>query len=173
MQTFLPYPSFYRSVRVLDNRRLGKQRVEAFQILNVLERRRLTPDAKIAWRNHPAVIMWLGYDEALKLYYNFCVAEWVRRGNRNNMLYKTVQCRDFILEPGTDLLPSAADCAQINKQLRLAEKQVALPAFVGCRAFHISHQSNLLRKDEPYYRQFFATTPPDLEYVWPGRPAQK
>ena len=37
MQTFLPYKSFERSVQVLDNKRLGKQRVEAFQILNVLQ----------------------------------------------------------------------------------------------------------------------------------------
>ena len=33
MQTFLPYPDFARSARCLDNRRLGKQRVESYQIL--------------------------------------------------------------------------------------------------------------------------------------------
>ena len=36
MQTFLPYKSFKQSLQSLDYRRLGKQRVEAFQILNVL-----------------------------------------------------------------------------------------------------------------------------------------
>ena len=37
MQTFLPYPSMGQSVRCLDYRRLGKQRVEALQILNALD----------------------------------------------------------------------------------------------------------------------------------------
>ena len=36
MQTFLPYPSFDASAKVLDYRRLGKQRVEAYQILNTI-----------------------------------------------------------------------------------------------------------------------------------------
>ncbi len=36
MQTFLPYPDFKESFRALDSKRLGKQRVEAFQILNAI-----------------------------------------------------------------------------------------------------------------------------------------
>ena len=36
MQTFLPYPDFTQSAKTLDYRRLGKQRVEAWQILNAL-----------------------------------------------------------------------------------------------------------------------------------------
>ena len=34
MQTFLPYADFKRSAESLDNKRLGKQRVEAMQIYN-------------------------------------------------------------------------------------------------------------------------------------------
>lgn len=37
MQTFLPYPNFAASARVLDNRRLGKQRVECVQILKAIQ----------------------------------------------------------------------------------------------------------------------------------------
>lgn len=55
MQTFLPYSDFRRTARVLDVRRLGKQRVETLQIL-----RALTFD-DYGWRNHPAVTMWVGY----------------------------------------------------------------------------------------------------------------
>ena len=36
MQTFLPYPSFEESAKVLDWRRLGKQRVEGMQIINAI-----------------------------------------------------------------------------------------------------------------------------------------
>lgn len=62
MQSFLPYPDFARSARVLDDRRLGKQRVEALQIYRALTRE------KYGWRNHPAVLMWRSYDEALIAY---------------------------------------------------------------------------------------------------------
>ena len=33
MQTFLPYPDFKKSLQTLDYRRLGKQRIEAYQII--------------------------------------------------------------------------------------------------------------------------------------------
>ena len=37
MQTFLPYPDFAESAKVLDNKRLGKQRVECLQIMKALK----------------------------------------------------------------------------------------------------------------------------------------
>lgn len=81
MQTFLPYPNIVKSLKVLDNKRLGKQRVEAFQILNILLNRTQTR----GWRNHPAVRMWKGHINALKFYFNEAVKEWKKRGFRNNM----------------------------------------------------------------------------------------
>ncbi len=62
MQTFLPYPDFEASARVLDDRRLGKQRVEALQVLRALTR------AQYGWKHHPAVRMWAGHEEALAAY---------------------------------------------------------------------------------------------------------
>lgn len=84
MQTFLPYSDFAQSAQVLDMRRLGKQRVEAMQILNVLQGR------TTSWSRHPAVLMWKGYENALALYMNTVIAEWVSRGYRNNMGYVEV-----------------------------------------------------------------------------------
>ena len=81
MQTFLPYSSFRKTMKVLDYRRLGKQRVEAKQILNILLDRTETR----GWRNHPITKMWVGYETALQLYYNNCVTEWIVRGYNNNM----------------------------------------------------------------------------------------
>ena len=69
MQTFLPYSSFNKSLKVLDWRRLGKQRVEAMQILNVLLERTETK----GWRNHPITRMSEGYEPALQLYHNMCI----------------------------------------------------------------------------------------------------
>jgi hypothetical protein len=84
MQTFLPYPDFERSAQVLDYRRLGKQRVEARQILNALAGRTK------GWINHPAVRMWRGHETALKAYYNTMVEEWIRRGYNNTMTKEKV-----------------------------------------------------------------------------------
>ena len=86
MQTFLPYSNFSKSLSVLDWRRLGKQRVEAHQVLNVLLGRTNTQ----GWRNHPITRMWDGYEDALKLYFNLCVKEWISRGYNNNMILEDV-----------------------------------------------------------------------------------
>ena len=69
MQTFLPHESFKKSLKVLDWRRLGKQRVEAHQVLNVLLGRTETK----GWINHPITRMWDGYEQALQLCFNMCV----------------------------------------------------------------------------------------------------
>jgi hypothetical protein len=78
MQTFLPYSSFIKTANCLDYRRLGKQRVEARQILTSLRNGGV-------WRNHPAVRMWAGYEFALTVYSNVMIEEWVRRGYNNTM----------------------------------------------------------------------------------------
>ena len=80
VNTFMPHPDFEQIAQVLDNKRLGKQRVEAMQILNVLE----DPTRK-AWRNHPAAVQWRGYTEHLKLYINTMIDEWIKRGFKNSM----------------------------------------------------------------------------------------
>ena len=87
MQTFLPYKSFNESFKVLDYRRLGKQRVEAMLILNVLLGRRKTK----GWVNHPATKMWKGYENALKQYHNECIEHWVARGYNNNMEKEVIE----------------------------------------------------------------------------------
>jgi hypothetical protein len=33
--------------------------------------------------------------------------------------------------------------------------------------FHLSHKSNLVRKDPVYYRPFFPDVPDSLPYLWP------
>ena len=80
MQTFLPYESFEESASVLDWRRLGKQRVEGMQIINAINNPK-----KQGWQNHPATIMWTPYVNALKLYTNVIILEWIKRGYNNNM----------------------------------------------------------------------------------------
>jgi hypothetical protein len=95
MQTFLPYPDFKESVRVLDYRRLGKQRVETFQVLNILLDR--TPSK--GWRNHPVTLMWTGYESALQLYQNYTIQEWISRGYKNTMLLEEIDIDSVVMPP--------------------------------------------------------------------------
>jgi hypothetical protein len=48
---------------------------------------------------------------------------------------------------------------------------LVMPSWIGDRNFHISHQSNLVRKDPEFYRPLFPTVPDNLEYIWPVQTA--
>ena len=84
MQTFLPYDNFNLSLEVLDYRRLGKQRVESFQLLNAL----LGRTESKGWINHPIAKMWKGYENSLKLYLNKSIEIWKSQGYNNTMKYE-------------------------------------------------------------------------------------
>lgn len=71
MQTFLPYTNFKEIASELDSKRLNKQILECYQILNVLS----NPSPTAGWRNHPAVKMWRGYEQALFKYAMTMVSE--------------------------------------------------------------------------------------------------
>ncbi len=77
MQTFLPHADFARSAAALDRQRLGKQRVEAIQLLRALR------GYTRGWRNPPAAKMWRGFESALAAYGLAVCAEWVGRGYRD------------------------------------------------------------------------------------------
>lgn len=150
MQTFLPYADFERSARVLDLKRLGKQRVECIQVLRGATR------SDYGWRHHPAVLMWKGYEEALGRYAVTCCEVWTERGFADT-------CAATI---GADL--RRVDVAVVRSQAELRAAG-ALPPWLGDGAFHRSHQSSLLRKDPEHYGPLFPGVPDDLEYVWPVR----
>jgi len=95
MQTFLPYPDFAASMKVLDYRRLGKQRVEAYQILKAIYNGG-------SWINHPATKMWIGYEDALVLYMNAAIDEWVNRGYKNNMVKGIIHVAELPLWVGNE-----------------------------------------------------------------------
>ena len=148
MQTFLPYPDFELSARVLDQKRLGKQRVECLQVVRGLS----VPG--YGWRNHPAVRMWRGFPEALGRYSLTCCDVWLELGFGDT-------CAATI---GADL--QVLGVHEVRTQAELAEAG-ALPPWLGDEALHRSHQSNLLRKDPDFYGPRFPGVPDDLPYVWP------
>lgn len=91
MNVFLPYSDFGACVRALDNRRLGKQRVECKQIaLAILRREGRLEDSKKGWMNHPAVRVWQGHLSDLFHYYLAARDEWCRRGFKHEMTWEIV-----------------------------------------------------------------------------------
>jgi hypothetical protein len=131
----------------LDVKRLGKQRIEATQILEILLQQPILDSHNQSivkfdkslqmWTNHPAVKMWRGHEEWLKSYQSICIGEWCWRGYTN-----TIQ----VLKPNLIQDP---------------------PSWLGQEEFHSSHRSNLIRKNPTHYRQFWPTESNDLEYMWP------
>jgi hypothetical protein len=138
MQTFLPYPDYAASAKVLDRQRLGKQRVENLQIIKALL------DPTYGWQNHPAVKMWRGHIISLLDYQAAICSEWVGRGYKDTCLDKSFA---LLNEYGGEL-------------------RIIRPYWMGNMEIHTSHQSNLMRKFPEHYGQYF-DVPNDLEYVWP------
>ncbi len=78
MQTFLPSSNPAVAARILDSKRLNKQILECYQILNVLSGQSPTG----GWRNHPAVLMWKGFERGLWQYVQAMIDEARKRGIR-------------------------------------------------------------------------------------------
>lgn len=138
MQTFLPYPDFEKSVRCLDYRRLGKERIESKQIHNIITgKSKPNKNGRVGWSSHPCVVMWKGHANALALYHNACIEEWIKRGYNNNMK---------LIKP---------------------TGRVVFPHWFGNGKFHSSHRQTLLYKNFEWYSQFGWKEKPVYEYVWP------
>ncbi|MFK4150048.1 MSMEG_6728 family protein [Streptomyces sp. NPDC004065] len=151
MQTFLPYADFTASAEVLDRRRLGKQRVEALQVL-----RGLTVPG-YGWRRHPAVRMWAGYEEALVRYGLDVCRVWRELGHQDSCAAKLVADLTAF-RPGTQAVRGQRELAEAGE----------LPPWLGQEALHRSHRSALVRKDPETYGPVFPGVPDDLPYVWPS-----
>lgn len=170
MQTFLPYPDFKQSAEVLDDKRLFKQCVEAYQLLQALTQRRLVTTTtgvgprggktkvelpreqwriehrQVGWQNHPATLMWTGAGFQLLEYIDVMCAEWRRRGHET-----TVDKKAEIV------FLDAVDYMEMN----------ATPRWWGIPGFHEAMRANLLRKDPEHYGQFGWTEEPAEGYIWP------
>ena len=138
MQTFMPYgPDYSKSVKSLDNKRLGKQRVETYQILKAL-----LGESK-GWTNHPATRMWRGHEFQLYEYQTATCAEWSRRGFKDTVIEST---KNLIMEKGVRPTYNAPDWAS-NKALA------------------ITHRANLYLKDPIFYAWFEDEAKYYMEYV--------
>lgn len=143
MQTFLPYRSFIDSAKCLDNKRLGKQRLEVLQILNTLTGK------STGWANHPAAKMWRGYERALCAYGLEVCEHWhYERGFRD-----TCWAKIYDIERSFD-------------NVAFEDIQSFYPPWLTDE-FCLSHRSNLIRKNPEHYRPLWPDVPDNLPYIWP------
>ncbi len=157
MQTFLTSTNSLKCAQNLDSKRLNKQILEGYQILNVLSGR-----TKGGWRNHPAVLMWKGYEHGLWQYVGSMINIASLRGIKTennvknlNALYE--ECSD---DWGNE---HPAFWRDENKVMRIIT----------------THRANLFKKDPLYYvkYQYAVDSPynapccPDrkepCKYYWP------
>lgn len=157
MQTFLPFPDYQLSMTYLDNARLGKQRVEAQQIFNVIRVRQSLPVDKImvsptvrptknGWHNHSAVRMWLEAPLSLLRYAIESSNEWIKRGKVDN------------------LKPLFIDRLETLRRLGYPDND---PSWLGDVRVHSSHRSNLMDKFPAHYSRFNWSEKPGDPYFWP------
>lgn len=145
MQTFLPYPNFYETSRVLDRQCLGKQRVETKQILQVL----LGESSGNGWAAHPATLMWYGFEGQLTIYGLYICSEWRYRGYQDTLFPWFEEKRKELVGHGRPPPP--------------------YPDWFGDEEFHLSHRRKLVWKDPEWYCPRFGMEPIDEEpeYFWP------
>ena len=138
MQIFLPFADMTKSLQTLDNKRLGKQRVETYQIISAITRRpKLDGTPYKGWLNHPCTVMWKNYVPALQNYLNLSIVEWINRGFKNTMKLEQIE-----------------------------NDNIVLPPFIGNERFHSSHRANLLKKEPEFYSKYGWTENPEDPYVW-------
>jgi hypothetical protein len=153
MQTFMPYAEYFKCAQVLDNKRLGKQRVEALQIFQILKKRYAWYQTNnpshilnekgnlIGFLNHPAVLMWEGHSISLMHYIGSMVYEWKRRGFQNNIK-----------------IPN-----------HFANNEYLRPVWSWETDYQIAHRSTLIRKFPEHYSKLWPGVPDDIEYIWPEK----
>jgi hypothetical protein len=151
VQTFLPYPDFAHSAQCLDRLRLGKQRVEAMQILNmvlgnssysVAQKSSNLRSSGFGWYNHPAYKMWINHERSLASYLEAMIHEW----------------RDVRGYYNTIVVPHTTLCDQ--------------PSWLGDKRLHTSHRAALLAKNPEWYGRFGWTEEPKINYWWPTASAK-
>lgn len=159
MQTFLPSSNFIFAAQALDNKRLNKQILESYQILNVLS------GNSTGWRNHPAVRMWAGSEGVLYKYTQAMISEAKLRGIKtinNEINLSRLNDRHGKLSWG-----------QNNPEWLDNKKTIS--------RIVATHRANLYRKDPEYYVEYAKYVDNKYNkpccdkclYYWPTHPLKK
>lgn len=143
VNTFLIHEDYTQIAKLLDYKRLGKQRVECKQLITIIENYYNKNYTKTGWKTHPATLMWLNDLNELKKYANCMIREWIHRGYKNTM------------------------------ETYIITEQTKKPWFVKSRDIRYTHMASLMRKDPAYYRPLFKDIVPYrytlYTYIWTAK----
>merc|ERR1719223_613799 len=142
MITFCPIADLEAIAKLLDSVRLNAQRTEAGAILKWLH----NPDRYKRFLQSGFCTMWARNLEALAVYYNAMLREWLRRGGKTLV-------------------------SQFDESVLGREDEVQFPGWWGNEELHKNHRLALLCKDPEHYSQFFTEPVPEdrlYDYVWPA-----
>lgn len=128
----------------MDNETLSNQRFDNHILMRALL---VSPDDML--EDDPLLLMWHGYEKALLAYHQAICNEWTtNRGFKDPWWDKT---RKLFLSLHSEPI----------------SLPMILPPWLGDADFHISHQSELLRRDEKHYRTWFPGIEIDHICIWP------
>jgi hypothetical protein len=163
MQTFITATfhnhAFAQTAQQLDNKRLNKQALEAWQIM--MTNLKLDPEGNHrepkGWYNHPATKMWRGHEIVLGQYIDWMCGEWRERGFKTTIDTKANATLDRARDLGL-----------------LTGNQYSIPWIDDAARFEAiasSHRTALLCKNYEWYSQFDWSEDPGhepegYEYVW-------
>jgi pyrimidine dimer DNA glycosylase len=141
MQTFLPFPEFYKCAMFLDKRRCWQQAREAKAIISILGFEKpewgIEGLKKRGYMNHPAVRQWRGYTDSIKLYFNIILDQ----------------------------------CLIVHKIKTMYQHKevgglIEHPPWLGYEPLHASHRGRLLAKAPDFYGKY-GWKEDVSEYIWP------
>jgi len=134
--------SIYETSIILDKSRRFKQCVECKQIISIIEKKQENSNIKIPYENHPIVLSWFSYLNALKVYYNM-------------MLYFAINI----------------DKVNTKMEYYNTPELIERPWFLDYLPLIYSHRARLYQKDPIFYKDKFYMPPEYLSigYIWINR----
>jgi len=158
MKTFIPYrcksnpiKGLLKSLKCLDNKRLGKQRVETYQIWSILSGN----NTRQGWKNHPAVLMWKGYEDALVLYLILSCKIWATRKTKLGKPFSNLTMDQHI--------------KTFNLNKVLIKNEIKFPKWWFSKELHNRDKAMLYHKNTEYYYKFKKYGDKYNEYLWPSK----
>jgi len=133
----MPNIGFFKSLRPLDDARLGKQRQDALKVLKALM-------GEEEMRPHPVLNMWEGYEYTLGVYGMSACSIWKTERKKNENL-----------------------AFEIHRILEDVPHELAMPPWMEDLDFHRSHRSYLIRRNPGVYEEMWPNTPVDMPLLWP------
>lgn len=182
MQTFLPYSNFSASARVLDDKRLGKQRVECLQILKALQPaepcKKCTGRGTLSmtmrtWPNRSPFVTHqyqcpacMGVGSKPRAWANHPATRMWRGYERALIIYLEICVTEWKRRGFEDTCWDKVKqdyCTDVRSRFM----NVPVPPWLGDERLHASHRAALLYKLPSHYSQFNWNETPKQDYYWP------